>query len=500
MLRVLPALYLLYTLILAAPADEVVFPPQPLPAGTSIDAFSAPRLDQLNQFLDHVHQARTMPQVDLIFDGDSITDYWQGTGRDLFTKNYGPRHVVDFAIAGDRTQHVLWRLQHGQLDTLHPKLVMLMIGTNNIGSDPVADIAAGVEKIVATYREKTPDAHILLLGVFPRGEKSDDPLRAQVKGINDILAAKAWDDHVTYLNINDKLLQPDGTSTRDVLPDLVHPSPKGYQLWADAVQPVIDKYCPAPTPDVVDSNVRPSPPTPDQIAKIDASLPTMTWPFPMQAPAGTPATIFPMPHSDWFYRFAGDQQREKQGPYDFVLDGDSITDNWQPDDRGMPVWKQRWANIKVLDNAIGGDQVPHVLWREQHGDFDGLNPKLIMLMIGTNDCGRDPKGIAQGIREILDEYEKRTTAHILLLGVFPRDPKPSGTREWIKNINAILSTYSSDPRVTYMDIGNKFLQPDGTLTAEIMPDFLHPSTKGYVIWADAIQPVIDQYFPGAAAK
>ncbi len=191
----------------------------------------------------------------------------------------------------------------------------------------------------------------------------------------------------------------------------------------------------------------------------------MTWLFPMQAPAGTPATIFPVPHSDWFYRFTSNQQREKQGPYDLVLDGDSITDNWQPDDRGMPVWKQRWANIKVLDNAIGGDQVPHVLWRVQHGDLDGLNPKLIMLMIGTNDCGRDPKGIAQGIRKILDEYEKRTTAHILLLGVFPRDPKPSSTRDWIKNINALISTYSSDPRVTYMDIGDKFLQPDGTLNA-----------------------------------
>jgi lysophospholipase L1-like esterase len=198
-----------------------------------------------------------------------------------------------------------------------------------------------------------------------------------------------------------------------------------------------------------------------------------------------------VPHADWCWRFVDNQKRVAQGPYDFVMDGDSITDGWQGG--GQSVWKQRWANIKVLDNGISGDQVQHVLWRVQHGDLDGLDPKLIMLMIGTNDGGRHPQGIAQGIRLILDEYEKRTHAHILLLGVFPRDAKPDGTRDWIKNINTLISAYGSDPRVTYMDIGDKFLQPDGTLTAEIMPDMLHPSAKGYGIWADAIQPVIDKY-------
>jgi lysophospholipase L1-like esterase len=512
MLRYLSAFLFLLVISLAARADEVVFPPQPTPAGTSIDAFPAPRIDQLNQFLDHVHQARLMPQVDLIFDGDSITDFWQSgdRGGPLFLKLYSPRHAVDFAISGDRTENVLWRLAHGELDTLHPKLIMLMIGTNNLGPSTAPEIADGVTKIVQASRTLVPDAHILLLGIFPRDPAPGDPLRVKVKAINDVISKLDDGTHVTYLDIGDKLLRPDGAMDPAILPDGVHPSPKGYQIWADAVQPIIDKYCP---PVTFDPAANYPPPedgqlpgwvaknaTADQLTKIDATLPTMSWPFPVTPPAGTASASFPAPHSDWFFRFADDQKREKQGPYDFVLDGDSITDNWQPGDRGLPVWKQRWANIKVLDNAIGGDQVPHVLWRVQHGDLDGLNPKLIMLMIGTNDCGRDPKGIAQGIREILDEYEKRTTAHILLLGVFPRDPKPDGTRDWIKNINTIISTYSSDPRVTYMDIGDKFLQPDGTLTPEIMPDYLHPSTKGYVIWADAIQPVIDQYFPGAAAK
>jgi lysophospholipase L1-like esterase len=507
------AVVALLLLTLAVRADEVVFPPQPVPAGVPIDAFPAPRIDQLGQFLDHLHQARLMRQVDLIFDGDSITDFWQAGNRGgpLYQKLYAPRHAVDFGISGDRTEHVLWRLAHGQLDTLHPKLVMLMIGTNNMGPSTAPEIADGVTKIVQAYRTQVPDAHILLLGIFPRDPKPGDALRVKVKAVNDIICKLDDGAHITYLDIGDKLLNPDGTMDPAILPDGVHPSAKGYQIWADAVQPVIDKYCP-PVPFDPAANYPPSEngqipdwvqknSTPEQLAKIDATFPTMTWPFPMHAPEGTSTASFPLPHSDWFFRFADDQTREKQGPYDFVMDGDSITDNWQGDDRGRPVWKQRYANIKVLDNAIGGDQVQHVLWRIQHGGMEGLDPKLIMLMIGTNDCGRDPKGIAQGIRMLLDEYEKRCpSAHILLLGVFPRDPAPDTfSRKWIAGINALISTYSSDPRVTYMDIGSKFLQPDGTLTAEIMPDFLHPSTKGYVIWADAIQPVIDKYFPNAAA-
>jgi lysophospholipase L1-like esterase len=491
---------------LAAQADEVVFPPAPIPAGVSEDAYPAPRIDQLNQFLDHVHSARTMAQSpDLILDGDSITDWWQNpqTGQPVWQKNFAGTPMIDFAIAGDRTQHVLWRLSHGQLDTLHPKLVMLMIGTNNIGNNTPEEIADGIKKIVATYRAKLPDAHLLLLAIFPRGADANDGARKLAFQVNDIISKVPWDDHVTYLDIGAKFLQPDGTFIPGTFnTDNVHPLGPGYQLWADAVRPVLNQYCPAaPAAASNPPASPPAPPTPDQIAQINTTLPTMSWPFPMTAPAGTNPALFEMPHSDWFYRFADNQKREAQGPYDFVLDGDSITDNWQPGDRGLPVWQKRWANIKVLDNAIGGDQVQHVLWRVQHGDLDGLDPKLIMLMIGTNDDGRDPKGIAQGIREVLNEYEKRTHAHILLLGVFPRDPQPNtSTRNWIKAINAIISTYSSDPRVTYMDIGDKFLLPDGTLTAEIMPDFLHPSTKGYVIWAGAIQPVIDQYFPNAAAK
>jgi lysophospholipase L1-like esterase len=488
------AVVFFFVICLTVRADDVVWPIPLPPAGTPTAEFPVARTDQAEYFLGHIYQARSHP-VDLVFDGDSITDFWQAgdRGGPLLQSLYGPRNVIDYAISGDRTEHVLWRLQHGELQGLHPKLAMLMIGTNNLGESSSQEIADGITKIVQTYRTQCPDMHVLLLGIFPRAPSPTAPERAKIKEINAIISKLDDGQHVTYLDIGDKFLQPDGTLTADIMPDFLHPSAKGYQIWADAVQPVIDKYCPL-------AQATPTAGFPSQTrTQIDASLPTLTWPFPMNAPAGTPPALFPIPHADWFWRFQGNLNNLKQGPYDFVMDGDSITDNWQ--NPGMAVWKQRYANIKVLDAAISGDQVQTVLWRVQHGELDGIDPKLIMLMIGTNNGGQDPKDIAAGIKLIIGEYEKRTHAQILLLGVFPRDPSPtSGTRTWIKNINAIISTYSSDPRVTYLDFGDKFLQPDGTLTADIMPDFLHPSTKGYVIWADAIQPVIDKYFPGAAAK
>jgi lysophospholipase L1-like esterase len=497
MTRFLVPFVLFIALCAVVRADDVVWPPSHPPAGTSTAEFPAPRIDQAENFLNHVRQARAQA-VDLIFDGDSITDFWQAggnRGQALLQKLYVPLHVVDFAIAGDRTQHVLWRLAHGELDTLHPKLVMLMIGTNNLGNNSSQEIADGITKIVQTYRTQCPEMHVLLLAIFPRGHMANDPARAKIKEINAIISKLDDGAHVTYLDIGDKFLQPDGTLAPEIMPDFLHPTAKGYQIWADAVQPMIDKYCPA---SAAAASVAPSPvPTPGQ---IDATLPTMPWPFPMNAPSGTSSAVFPVPHSDWFYRFQSNLDKLKQGPYDLVFDGDSITDNWQGP--GRAVLESRYGKIKTLDVAIGGDQVQHVLWRLQHGDLEGQNPKLIMLMIGTNNGGQNPKDIAAGIKLIIGEYEKRCAdAHILLLGVFPRGHEANTpTRQWVKAINAIISAYASDPRVTYLDIGDKFLQPDGTLTAEIMPDFLHPSNAGYVIWADAIQPVIDKYFPGASAK
>ena len=484
-------LAVLFPLTAAAIADPVVIWPIPEPpAGTPIDAFPLPRLDTLQRFQERLDLARSKP-VDLVFDGDSITDFWQSAGRDVWQERYGSLNAVDFAITWNRIENGLWRLDNGQLAGLHPKLAVLLFGCQNISVNSAEDIAFAIKEAVADYRKSCPDTHILLLGIFPCGEQPADPIRARVTQVNQLISKLEDGTHITFMDIGPKFLQPDGTISREMMGDFVHPTAKGYKIWADAIQPVVDQYCAkSSTPPAAATST-------GALSSTEGGI--VTWPFPTPAP-GVVATTFPVPDvGDWFGRFQQNLAKLKAGPYDLIFDGDSITDNWQGP--GHDVWVQRYGAIKALDNAIGGDQTQHVLWRVQHGDLEGQNPKLIVLMIGTNNCGRNPADVCMGIKLIMNEYKARCpNAHILLLGVFPRGPEArSSTRDWIGHINQILATYDDGKRVAFIDIGPKFLEPDGTLSAEIMPDFLHPSAKGYLIWADAIQPVIDQYFQKTTA-
>lgn len=182
--------------------------------------------------------------VDLLFIGDSITDFWRNRGRAVWDKNWAPLHAADIGISGDRTQHVLWRIENGELDGLAPKAIVLMIGTNNLGYEPdgvtlrntPAEAAAGVKAIVAELRHRLPDAKILLLGVFPRAHDANDPFRARVKEVNAGIAGLDDGEHVHYLDIGARFLTPDGTLEKEIMPDFLHPSLKGYEIWADAIR------------------------------------------------------------------------------------------------------------------------------------------------------------------------------------------------------------------------------------------------------------------------
>ncbi len=186
--------------------------------------------------------------VDVLFLGDSITDAWGGEGHGasapgakLFAKEFEPLHAANFGIGGDRTQHVLWRLQNGELEGIHPKVVMLMIGTNNLGSNTAEEIADGNKAIVKEVHKLSPHTKILLLGVFPRGAKPG-PQRDKLKEINGIIAK--LDDGgktVKYLDIGDKFVESDGTISKDIMPDSLHLSEKGYQIWTDAVKGPINE-------------------------------------------------------------------------------------------------------------------------------------------------------------------------------------------------------------------------------------------------------------------
>ncbi len=176
--------------------------------------------------------------VDLIFIGDSITQGWESSGKAVWDTYYASRNAVNLGISGDRTQHVLGRLDHGNIDGISPKAAVIMIGTNNSnGQDnTVAEIAAGIRAIVARLRTKFPETQILLLDILPRGA-NPTPQRGKILQVNQIVRKVA--DHekkVHYLAIGHHFVEDDGTISKAIMPDSLHLSPAGYQIWANAIE------------------------------------------------------------------------------------------------------------------------------------------------------------------------------------------------------------------------------------------------------------------------
>jgi sialidase-1 len=177
--------------------------------------------------------------IDLAFLGDSITQGWESHGKDAWAKYYAPRNAANYGFSGDHTQHVLWRLCNGEFDGISPKVVVLMIGTNNTGGDSStpAQTVEGVRAILDKLAVKCPQSKILLLAVFPRGATPSDAKRRANEQINAKLPSLADGTRVHFLSINDKFLQSDGALSREIMPDLLHPRAKGYAIWAEAIEP-----------------------------------------------------------------------------------------------------------------------------------------------------------------------------------------------------------------------------------------------------------------------
>jgi lysophospholipase L1-like esterase len=211
-----------------------------LPPGANPAAFASARDDWYSSVQQKFDQFGGK-HFDIIFDGDSITNRWEGTGRQIWAPRF-EGHAAEFGIEGDRVENLLWRLSKGQVDGIDPKLVVLMIGTNNSGRDSAEQIAEGIKALVAEYKTRCPNAHILLMGIFPRGAKATDGGRLKVAAVNAKIASLADGTRVTFLDISKKMIEPDGSISPEMMPDSVHPTLRGYQIWADAMEPIIAKY------------------------------------------------------------------------------------------------------------------------------------------------------------------------------------------------------------------------------------------------------------------
>lgn len=180
--------------------------------------------------------SRAVPgQVDVVFLGDSITQGWEGAGKAAWEKYFTPRKAMNAGIGGDRTQHVLWRLDNGNIKGITPKVAVLMIGTNNSGANTSEQIADGVKAIVAKLREKLPETKVLVLAIFPRGPDKNDARRKVNEGANALIKKLGDDKHVFYMDIGAKFLKEDGTLSKEVMPDLLHLNAASYETWATAI-------------------------------------------------------------------------------------------------------------------------------------------------------------------------------------------------------------------------------------------------------------------------
>lgn len=174
----------------------------------------------------------------LLFIGDSITQGWEGAGKDVWAEYYGDRNAVNLGIGGDRTQHVLWRLDNGNIDGISPKLAVIMIGTNNASDNAPMEIVDGVTAIVRKLRERLPDMEILLLGIFPRADKEAE-INQKCPAVNEEIKHLADGDKVHYMDIGRWFLNDAGELTKEVMPDLLHLNEVSYRSWAEAIEPKV---------------------------------------------------------------------------------------------------------------------------------------------------------------------------------------------------------------------------------------------------------------------
>ena len=295
--------------------------------------------------------------------------------------------------------------------------------------------------------------------------------------MNKEIATFADGKSVIWCDFSDKYLDAEGRLSRELFPDLLHPNDRGYEIWASAVIPLIDKVLTADANEVIPS----------------------VWPScPSGFEQGNAVVAMSIRGSNyWPARYLEKRNAivDGEGEYDVVMVGDSITHRWEREGgEGRTLFAEICKTYKILNLGYGGDRTEHVIWRMENGELEGYKAKLFTLMIGTNNGARDIAGIANGIKRIIGIIRtKHPESKIALMPIFPRSAKPTDKpRLGNAKVNEIIKGYADGVHVLWLDFNDKFLTPDGMLTREVMNDLLHPNEKGYQIWWTAMHPVFEK--------
>ena len=460
----------------------------PNPAAPPTDRLSEPWWAARHQaILDAIQQH---PAAQLLLIGDSITQNYEKAHppdenfQPTWQQFYAPRQALNLGFSGDTTANVLWRLDHGEVTGLHPKAAVLMIGTNNTArpDQTVEQVETGIDAVIANLQRRLPETRILLLAILPSGvsETKSEADRA----VNAYLAnAYGENPRVTYLDIGSifykngaldtaAFYDPRLTNPRKPL----HPDTNAQRRMAEAIEPTLAKLM-GGTPRVPLA----------EMTDINTAL--------------IPVPALEQDSYDWYARHHNELALERRLQPRLVLIGDSITHFWSgpPYDartNGPASFERAFSNIPVINMGFGWDRTQNVLWRLRQGEFTGIHPQWVVLNIGTNNLtgtsharANTPSEIVEAIAAICAEIHHRSPeSRIILMAIFPRGESPTAPlREPIRQTGNLLThRFASDSEVTYLDIGAKFLAPDGSLPRAIMPDGTHPSDSGYEIWANAL--------------
>ncbi len=190
---------------------------------------------------DNLNELAEAGDFELMFLGDSITHEWnfRDRGREVWDEYYGDRQAVNFGSGADRTEHILWRVENSKFENHRPRLVILMAGTNNTSLNTVEEIADGVFAIVQRLRKKLPETRILVLGIFPRGRTPRNKWRQKAAAANEIIRRIADDEEIFYLDIGSRFIDQEGMISDQVMRDYLHLTPRGYRIWAAAMEPTV---------------------------------------------------------------------------------------------------------------------------------------------------------------------------------------------------------------------------------------------------------------------
>ena len=427
----------------------------------------------------------------IVFLGDELTQGWETAGADALAAHFtGGMSMFNLGFGGDRTEHLLWRIDKGgELDGYAAKAVFLMVGGNNSADFPEREEGAActilaIRDILSKIRERQPGATIVLQAILPRGGDGGETLQARNDKVNRELRAFAEArEHIAWCDMTDFFLEDDHLTLKASLfnADLKTLNAAGYEVWARAVSGYVEAAASG--------------------AAMPAAL--VATPRPGMARTTEPEPCFPVPRPlDPAHRWnqlredLDELRKNGGGEFDLVLLGDSITDNWGWMANGaMASLSPRYGGVVNL--GIGGDRTEHLLWRLENGCLDGYTTKFFFLLIGTNNsfqkdpCDK-PEDIAAAIRRILDDIAaRRPESKVLLMSILPyeKTTDPRGAVRHANNdaANDLIARYADGKKVFWLDVRDQFLNADGSFRTEMYTEkeldgrghFLHPSPKAY---------------------